>query len=181
MLECLFAGPALKISLGDAAAQGEADHLKSGCAGGLYKRLDLPGILRSMILRIPAEHRHNGAHWQSEELCPSFAGLGLAPSCPVAYRVEKRPDAARGVVLVVESKTPIGNLKTVMPNSEAAVIVGGRYHLLGTFEVDDKSWACVGGSLSVTEEISYVRPALGPAVLKKTCDTGVALTVRWDS
>lgn len=181
MLECLFEGPALTMSLDDGVAAANIDHLKSECAGGLYKRLDLPRVLPSMIFQIAKGNRQVGARWQAQAMCPSFAGLGLAPLYPVNYRIEENTDAVNTHVLVVESELPIGNLKTTLPNNETADIVGGRYRLQGRLVVDKKSWVCVGGFLAITEEISYVRPALGPAVLKKDCDTRVTLTVRWDS
>jgi hypothetical protein len=188
MLECLFEGPAVRLSLGDDTAEPKIDHLKSGCAGGLYDRLDLPKILRSMIVRIPstiahppADQRRSKANWQTETACPSFAGLGLDPLFKVTYQIEEDTDAADTFVLVIECESSIGNIKTVLPNGEEASIVGGHYHLKGRLVGYKNSWSCVGGSLAVTEEISYVRPALGSAVLKKDCETHVTLTVRWDS
>ena len=188
MLECLFEGPAVRLSLGDDTAEPKIDHLKSGCAGGLYDRLDLPKILRSMIVRIPSmishpppEHRRSEARWQTETACPSFAGLGLDPHFQVSYQIEEDTDAADTFVLVIECESSIGNIKTVLPNGEEANIVGGRYRLEGRLAGNKNSWSCLGGSLAVSEEISYVRPALGSAVLKKDCNTHVTLTVRWNS
>ncbi len=181
MLECLFAGPAVRITLGDGTTPTDIIHMKSECAGGLYSRLDLPKILRSMIVRIPAEHRRTGAHWQEEALCPSFAGLGFAPHYLMTCRLEESAGDPTALVLFLETESPIGNIKTVLPNGEEASIVGGRYLLKGRLVVHKDSWSCIGGSLAVTETISYVRSALGPAVLDKNCDTRITLTVRWGS
>jgi hypothetical protein len=181
MLECLFEGPAVSLSPGAGFSGTRIDHHKSQCAGGLYKRLDLPAVMRTMVLQVHQDRRRAGASWSDSAACPSFAGLGLSPRARVDLAIEGDDDSSGMLTLVFSCETNLGNTTTEMPNGETASIVGGRYRLMGRMAVQEESWLCVGGSFSVVESMSYVRPALSPTVLEKKCETNVSLSVRWDA
>jgi hypothetical protein len=181
MLECLFDGRAVSMIPGDGSAAARIDHAKSACPGGLYRRLDLPVLLRSLIVRIPPGQRRAGASWRTGRECPSFAGLGLVPLEPVDFSIEEGGDTPGTLTLVFSSEFTLGNVKTKLPNGESATVIGGRYGWTGRLIVYRESWLCLEGSFVVTEKISYVRPALSPTVLEKDCETTVSLSVGWDS
>jgi hypothetical protein len=181
MLECLFEGRAASMSPGDGSAPPQIDHFKSACPGGLYGRLDLPVILGSMIVRIPPDQRRVGAAWRGRRQCPSFSGLGLEPLETVDFEIEEGENTPGTLTLVFSAESVMGNTKTDLPNGETATVIGGHYRWTGRLVVFEDSWLCLGGSFVVTEDMSYVRPALSPTVLEKTCETSVSLTVVWDS
>ncbi len=187
MLACLFDGPALRIILSGEAEQDSTaiEDLKSGCAGGLYRRLDLAHTLGAFVFVTPARvtpaaDDESGGAWETTEIRPSFSGLGHLPQVTWSYRIagvredSERPDA----VIEIACDTTLTHLRTVMPNGETADIIADRIRVSGSL----REWRGIPffhqGTIRIEESVRYVRPALGPSVLDKECSVEITLDGR---
>ncbi|UCG51834.1 MAG: hypothetical protein JSW58_16975 [Candidatus Latescibacterota bacterium] len=176
MLECLFAGPSLRISFGGEGASPQIEHLKSDCPGGIYQRLNLPDLFRFLIIRIPPDRHDVGSVWQITETIPSLSGLGFRPRLHFRYHVIE-PTVEPGRVdrhmdylyVTYRCDSIIKNDRSTMPNGETVNILSDRVAGGGYLIVERDSGFPVAGAVGLNEDIHYVRPDLESPVLKKEC------------
>ncbi|UCH83374.1 MAG: hypothetical protein JSW50_13085 [Candidatus Latescibacterota bacterium] len=172
MLACLFRGPALKIGLKDAAPEPTVEHLKTECPAGIYQRLDLPNTYGMFVARTESSPREAGDHWVAIKEYPSLSGLGFSPHLRLSFRVKR---VENGTMTVdVSCDTTISNVRTIMPSGETADIIAGRILIAGTLQIRSERIVHEGW-FDVSEEVTYVRPALDTGVLSKTCTYRIGL------
>jgi hypothetical protein len=178
MLVCIFEGPALHIAQSVDHASANIEHLKTGCPGGIYRRLDLPKTYGLFITTVPkAEvpeevHHDLNTRWNQVKSCPSFSGLGYFPRLRLQYWVT----GVEGGVLTVDVRcdTTISNVSAVTPGGEKVDIIANRIQVAGTLRISDSTfWH--EGRFEMGEEIQYIRPQLSTDVLTKTCDYEMSL------
>ncbi len=174
MLECLFAGPSLRITFPEGNGVETVEHMKTDCPGGIYKRLDLPRTLGVFILRIPSGQRETGDRWEAIRSCPSYSGLGLFPDLRFVYRISRVGENQTTVQMTCD--TTLTNVHVVMPNGEEASVIQNRIHVEGSLTIAGRTGVCHGGEALITEQIHYVRGDSGPDVLRKTCTYRLTLT-----
>ena len=182
MFACLFDGPALRIVFpaeGGPASAGIED-LKSECAGGLYRRLNLAVTLGAFVFGTPIHKDDSGGGWQTTEIRPSFSGLGHFPQLRWSYKILGIREGSNtpGVSLEIACDTTLTHVRTIMPNGETADIIADRIRVRGFV----RQWRDVPsfyqGEIKIEEDIRYVRPRLGTSVLNKQCSAEIVLERR---
>jgi hypothetical protein len=179
MLRCIFEGPALRIRLpaGDAPAPPIIENLKPDCPGGLYRRLHLPTTIGVFVMA-PAGGDQAEKKWQSIVTCPSFSGLGFFPQILWAYTPTEhgRSDGASAIGIACD--TTLSAVRATMANGETIDIIADRITVRGTLKPWRELPFFYEGKIEIREEIKYVRPAIGPDVLDKRCESEITLAPR---
>jgi hypothetical protein len=173
MLECLFSGPSLSITIGENRGWEHIDHMKKDCPGGIYKRLDLPRTLSFFVMQIPPGQRRTGDQWELAGSCPSYAGFGTPPELRITYRISHMDKNQLTVQIACD--TTLKNISVVMPNGEKASIISNRVRVEGTIAVGADGGLCREGKAFISEKMRYVRGEIDTAVLHKECRYSLTL------
>jgi hypothetical protein len=177
MLACIFEGPSVWIGSpgGDEPAFATIEDAKSGCAGGLYRRLNLPATVGAFSFSSLDSDTRLGARWSIAGPIPSLSGLGFFPQVNWTFAFVTSGPKSATASIELSCDTMLAGTRATMPNGERVYIIADRITIRGRVRPVSGASLLHEGTITIHEDLRYIRPALGSEVLQKRCELDLDL------